>query len=210
MEKKKGSPKGQRKGRYSHRIEIDGEFAGESDALLLPKNHLRQGKIYNDFCILNQEFLRYVMSVKLSTQEYRILMFLLAHMDVKNRIIIDAEMIEYNLKINATNVNKYIKKLEKYKIIYKRNLGYRKGAEVQLNFDVIDPNPVVNFDLISPHMAFKDKGNFDNVSNHKSMMRKDQPYIKQHNIHGDIDYINPSTGEIFHVQRLTDQTKWKK
>lgn len=185
---KKGSPKGQGKGRYSHRIEIDGEMAGENDALLLPKNHLKQGKMYDDFCILNQEFLKYIISLKLSVSEYRILMFLLSYMDKQNKIIIDAEMIEYHLGINATNVNKYIKKLEKHKIIYKRNLGYRKGAEVLLNFDVI-----------SPHMAFKNKGSFENVSEHKSLMRKDTPYIKQLNLNGDLDFINPDTGEVFHV-----------
>jgi predicted transcriptional regulator len=186
----KGSPKGQKKGRYSHRIEIDGEFAGETDAILVPKNHLKQGKLYIDFCVLNQEFLRYVMSLKLTASEYRILMFLLSYMDQKNRIIIDAEMIEYHLEINQTNVNKYIKKLEKYKIIYKRNLGYRKGAEV-----------LINFDVITPHMAYKDKNTHENVSHHKELMRRDLPYVRQCNINGDVDFINPDTGEVFHVTK---------
>lgn len=183
---KKGSPKGQPKGRYSHRIEIDGNVAAEHDAVMLPKNHLRQGKLYNDYCILNQEFLKYILSIKLNISEYRILLFLLSFMDKENKIIIDSEMIEYHLGINSTNVNKYIKKLEKHKIIYKRNLGYRKGAEVLLNFDVI-----------SPHMAFKNKNNHANVHQHKMLMGKDVPYIRQRNISGGIDLINPDSGEVF-------------
>ena len=183
---KKGSPKGQKKGRYSHRIEIDGHVAAEHDAVMLPKNHLRQGKLYNDYCILNQEFLKYILSIKLTISEYRILMFLLSFMDKENKIIIDSEMIEYHLGINKTHVNKYIKKLEKHKIIYKRNLGYRKGAEVLLNFDVI-----------SPHMAFKNKNNHANVHQHKMLMGKDVPYIRQRNISGGIDLINPDSGEVF-------------
>ena len=56
-------------------------------------------------------------------------MFLLSYMDMDNKIIIDSEMIEYNLGINHTHVNKYIKKLQEKKIIYKRNLGHtqKKG-----------------------------------------------------------------------------------
>ena len=131
------------------------------------------------------------MSLKMTANDYKVLMFLLSYMDKRNRIIVDAEMIEYNLGINQTNVNKHIKKLEKYKIIYKRNLGYKKGAEV-----------LINFDIMSPHMAYKDKNKFENVSNHKNQMRKDVPYIKQHNTNGELDYVNPDTGEVFHTKAI--------
>ena len=187
---KKGSPKGQKKG-IEHRIYLNAEESKEYDVPVIPRNHLKQGKLYDDFCILNQEFLRYIMSVNLSKNEYRILMFLLSYMDTRNRIIIDAEMIEYHLQISCTHVNKYIKKLQESKIIYKRNLGYNKGQEV-----------LINFDVISPHMAYKDKNAFENVSKHKDEMRKDVPYIKQMNMNGNLDYINPSTGEIFHTKAI--------
>lgn len=187
---KKGSPKGQKKG-IEHRIYLSEESKKEYDVPVIPKNHLKQGKLYDEFCILNQEFLRYIMSMNLTKNEYKILMFLLSYMDQRNRIIIDGEMIEYHLGINATHVNKYIKKLQDHKIIYKRNLGYRKGQEV-----------LINFDVISPHMAFKDKNNFANVSSHKDEMRKDVPYIKQMNTEGNLDYVNPNTGEIFHTKAI--------
>jgi predicted transcriptional regulator len=186
----KGSPKGQKKG-IEHRIYLSDEESKEFDVPVVPRNHLKQGKLYDDFCILNQEFLRYIMSITLSKNEYRILMFLLSYMDKRNRIIIDAEMIEYHLKIGASNVNKHIKKLQDNKIIYKRNLGYNKGQEV-----------LINFDVISPHMAFKDKNAFDNVSHHKDEMRKDIPFIKQMNLNGNLDYINPNTGEVFHTKAI--------
>lgn len=185
---KKGSPEGQKKG-IEHRIYLNDEDSKEYDVPVIPKNHLKQGKLYDEFCVLNQEFLRYIMTLNLAKSDYRILMFLLSYMDGKNRIIIDAEMIEYHLGINKTQVNKHIKKLEDNKIIYKRNLGYRKGAEV-----------LINFDVISPHMAFKDKNKFENVNEHKQQMRKDVPYIKQHNINGDLDYVLPATGEVFHTK----------
>ncbi len=186
---KKGSQKGVKKG-MKVTFETDGDLAHEHDFIPIKKNHLKQGKIYDSFCILNQEFLKYILSCKLSISEYKILMFLLSYMDMDNKIIIDAEMIEYNLGIGSTNVNKYIKKLQDKKIIYKRNLGYRKGAEVLLNFDII-----------SPHMAFKNKNNHDNVAKHKSLMRSDLPYVKQANlITGGVDLINPETGEVFHEE----------
>lgn len=196
---KKGSPKGQRKGRqsaWSHTIEIDGDVAQEHDVLPLPKNHLRQGKLYDDFCVLNQEFLKYLWNLKLSISEHRILLFLLSFMDKDNKIIIDSEMIEYHLGINSTNVNKYIKKLEKHKVIYKRNLGYRKGAEVLLNFDII-----------TPHMAFKNRNNYENVNSHKTLMRKNLPYIRQKNIDGTIDLINSDTGEVYYSEKSLPENR---
>ena len=184
---KKGSPKGQKKG-MEVTYKVDGETIGEWNAPM-PKNALRQGKIYDDFCILNQEFIKYVLSCDLTKNEYKVFMFLLSWMDQENKIIIDSEMIEHHLGINQTHVNKYIKKLQDYKIIYKRNLGYRKGQEVLLNFDII-----------SPHMAFKAKNNRENVNKHQQLMwQKESPYIKQVNIKGEIDYVNPDTGEIFHT-----------
>lgn len=186
---KKGSAKGKKKG-LEITYKFDGEQAENHEVIPLAKNHLKQGKIYDSFCILNQEFLKYILSCKLTKNEYMILMFLLSYMDKENRIIIDSEMIEYNLGIGATNVNKYIKNLEKKKIIYKRNLGYRKGAEVLLNFDII-----------SPHMAFKNKNNFENVQQHKKLMHSDLPYIKQKNAFtGATDLIHPNTGEIFYEE----------
>lgn len=183
---KKGSQKGQKKG-IEFTYKIEGEDVENVKTIALPENHLRQGKLYKDFCILNQEFLKYVISCKLKISEYNILMFLLAYMDMDNKVIIDAEMIEHHLKISASNVNKYIKSLQAKKIIYKRNLGYKKGAEVLLNFDII-----------SPHMAFKNKNSRDNVTKHKIMMHNDLPYIRQKNAFtGMIDYVNPDTGEIF-------------
>ena len=186
---KKGSPKGKKKG-IKHTFEIEGSNVEDYDVIPIQKNHLRQGKIFNDFCVLNQEFLKYILSCKLTISEYKILMFLLSYMDMENKIIIDAEMIEYNLGINATHVNKYIKKLQEKKIIYKRNLGYRKGAEVLLNFDII-----------SPHMAFKNKNNRENVSNHKKLMVADIPYHRQKNLlTGGTDIVNPDTGEVLYEE----------
>ena len=186
---KKGVQKGSKRG-FEISYKFEGEDAENFDLIPKPKNHLKQGKIYDDFCILNQEFLKYIMSCKLTKNEYNILFFLLSYMDKENKIIIDAEMIEYNLGISSSNVNKYIKKLQNYKIIYKRNLGYRKGAEVLLNFDII-----------SPHMAFKNRNNFDNVQKHKRIMQNDIPYHRQQNLlTGGLDLINPETGEVFHSE----------
>ena len=47
---KKGSPKGKKKGiEYSYKF--DGEQAENYETIPLPKNHLKQGKIYDSFCI---------------------------------------------------------------------------------------------------------------------------------------------------------------
>lgn len=190
---KKGQEKGTKRkyqSTFQHVLSVNGEDVGDYEGKLLKTNHLRQGKIYNDFCILNQEFLRYIMTLELTKNEYRVLMFLLSYMDKDNKIIIDAEMIEYHLGIGTTNVNKYIKRLESFRIIYKRNLGYRKGQEVLLNFDII-----------SPHMAFKNANKAENVTDHKRLMSaNERPYARQMNAFtNQIDFVNTETGEIFHT-----------
>ena len=184
---KKGPEVGSKR-KYEHTISIDD--IDEYDVNVVSKNHLKQGKIYNDFCVLNQEFLKYILHLKFTKVEYDILFFLLSYMDHQNKIIVDAEMIAYNLGVNQTNVNKYIARLVKNKVIYKRNLGYRKGVEVLLNFDII-----------SPHMTFKAKNNKENVDKHVQIMRsKEIPYIRQINLFSNaVDYIDPDTGEIFHT-----------
>ncbi len=185
---KKGIPKGTKR-TYQHTITVDGEDIGDYQPKLVKSNALRQGKIYEDFCVLNQEFLKYIMHCNLTKNEYQVLMFLLSYMDRDNKIIIDSEMIEHHLGINKTHVNKYIKKLESHRIIYKRVLGYRKGSEVLLNFDII-----------SPHMVYKNPNNKEKVGQHKELMAsKGKPYLKQRNMFdGGVDYVDHETGEVFH------------
>ncbi len=189
---KKGPKKGSKR-TYEHHIKIDGENMGDYTPKLVKTNYLKQGKIYDNFCILNQDFLLYIMSSNLTKNDYKILMFLLAYMNQDNRIIIDSEMIEYHLGINKTVVNKHITKLQKLKIIYKRNLGYKKGQELLLNFDIM-----------SPHIAFKNANNQATVSDHKRLMsNKEKPYLQQTNAFtNEIDYINPETGEVFHTSPI--------
>jgi hypothetical protein len=188
---KKGPKKGSKR-TYEHTIKMDGEEIGNYEPRLTKRNHLKQGKIYDDFCFINQEFLKYILSIKLTKNEYSILLFLLSYMDNDNKIIVDAEIIEYHLGIGKTNVNKYISKLEDKKVIYKRNLGYKKGQEVLLNFDII-----------SPHFAYRNPNSQEKVSSHKSLMNiKESPYQKQTNAFtNEIDYINPATGEVFHTSK---------
>tara|TARA_B100000683_G_scaffold266785_1_gene299587 strand:+ start:296 stop:871 length:576 start_codon:yes stop_codon:yes gene_type:complete len=185
---KRGVKKGSKR-TYQHTITVDQEEIGDYEAKLTKSNPLRQGKIYDDFCVLNQEFLKYILHCKLTKNEHQILLFLLSYMDKDNKIIIDAEMIEYHLKIGASNVNKYVKTLEEKKIIYKRNLGYRKGAEVLLNFDII-----------SPHMVYKNPNKKEKVTEHKELMSSNPvPYIRQRNLFDNsIDMVDPETGEVIH------------
>jgi predicted transcriptional regulator len=184
---KRGVKKGAKR-TYQHTITVDGEEIGDYQPNLKKSNPLRQGKIYEDFCVLNQEFLKYILHCDITKNEYKILLFLLSYMDRDNKIIIDSEMIEYHLKIGASNVNKYVKTLENKKIIYKRNLGYRKGNEVLLNFDII-----------SPHMAYKNPNKQEKVTEHKQLMNAKQvPYQKQTNMFGDVDLVDPDTGEVIH------------
>jgi len=190
MSKKKGSPKGQTKG-MKVSYEVDGENIGEWNQPT-PKNHLRQGKIYDDFCVLNQEFLKYVLSCGLTGIEMKLFIFLLSYMDYDNKIIICPIIANRQLGISESNFNKYIKKLEGRNLILKRALGYKNGSEVMLNFDVI-----------SPYAAFRNKNNKNNVEAHQLAMRNiPAPYIKQTNINGMIDLINPETGEVFHESKI--------
>lgn len=158
---------------------------------LLKNNHLRD--LYKDYCILNQEFLRYVLSCSnLTGTPLKILIFLISVMDKENKVLTDYKEIGTALKMNPKQADNGLRALVKAKIVIKR-----KG------FDVFRRNEIaLNYDILNPQLAFKNKSTKQNVAFHKALMNQETPYIKQYNTDGHLDFVNTETGEIFITKRL--------
>ena len=163
-------------------INIPNEEADDVTAGLLKNNHLRG--LYKDYCILNQEFLKYVLSCGLTGKQYTILMFLLSQMDKENKVLINNKMLSDQLKMNEKAVIRDMGKLIKTGIIIRQKLGVSR-YEIEINYD-----------MINPYMAFKNKASRENVSAHKKLIEQEKPYIRQTTIEGKVDYIN-SNGDVF-------------
>ena len=75
-------------------ISIPNEEAENVTAGILKKNHLRG--LYADYCILNQEFLKYITSLKLKPAEYRILFLVMSEMDKENKVLLNNDLFMKN------------------------------------------------------------------------------------------------------------------
>jgi DNA-binding Lrp family transcriptional regulator len=151
--------------------------------------------LYADFCILNQEFMSYVVSCNLSKVQLNMVFFLMSEMDRDNKILINNEILVKRLGATEKTIIEAIKKLTEKKIILKQKLGVAR-YEIQ-----------VNYDMINPQLAFKNKATKENVKAHKNLIRQETPYIKQENLFGDIDLLHPDTGEVFYTYPNSNENK---
>lgn len=164
-------------------FDIPNDEAQNVTAGLLKTNHLRG--LYTNYCILNQEFLKFIVSVKLKPAEYRILFLLMSEMDKENKVLLNNELIVKKLEMTEMTVIQAIKGLVFNKIIVRQKL------------DVMRYEYELNYDIINPQFVFKNKSSKENINKHKQLMEQEAPYIKQYNIDGNIDLINKSSGEVF-------------
>lgn len=164
-------------------FEIPENEQGSVTAGLLKNNHLRG--LYDDYCILNQEFLSYVVSCKLTAIQSRMLFFLMAGMDKENKVLLNNQILIKEIGGTEKSIISSVQTLEKYKIIVREKLGTAR-YEYQIRYD-----------MINPQMAFKNKSSRENVTQHKALMNQETPYIKQYNTDGNLDFINTDTGEVF-------------
>ena len=154
---------------------------------MLKNNHLKG--LYSDYCIVNQEFLRYILSLKLSGIPSNVIFLFLSQMDKENKILINNQILMKTLNVSEPSVIKALKTLEEKKVIIKV-----KYAMSKYQYEI-------NYDCINPQFAFKNKSTRENVIKHKALITQETPYIKQYNIDGDVDLINSSTGEVFDTQK---------
>ena len=162
---------------------IPNEEAENVTAGLLKTNHLRG--LYSDYCILNQEFLKYVVSSHLTAVQMKMIFLLMSEMDKENKVLLNNDLLIKRLKTTKMSVIESVKKLVFLKIIVRQKLDVSK-YEYQINYDILNPQ-----------MAFKDKSTKENITKHKALMSHETPYIKQYNTGGDIDLVNIQTGEVF-------------
>lgn len=169
-------------------FEIPQEEADNVTAGLLKTNHLRG--LYNNYCILNQEFLTYVVSCGLTAIQSRLLFFLMAEMDKENKVLLNNDLLTKRLGATERSVITATKKLQELKIIVRQKLDVQR-YEYQINYDILNPQ-----------LAFKDKSSKENVNRHKALIKEQTPYIRQVNIYNEVELINSDTGEVFETQKL--------
>ena len=170
-------------------FEIPNDEIGNVTAGIFKVNHLKG--LYQDYCILNQEFLKYVISLNFTAREYKIFLFILAKMDNGNKVLLANQFIADQLGLDETNVSRVINKFVREKIILKKRYGTSK-YEVLLNYDVLNPQ-----------MVFKGKSSKDNLEMHKAIIAKEGPYVRQSNIFGGVDLVNRD-GVIFDTYNLIE------
>lgn len=168
-------------------ISIPNDEAEDVTAGILQKNHLRG--LYSDYCILNQEFLKYVVSCHLTGLQTNMIFLLMSEMDKENKVLLNNDIFIMKLKATKKTVINAVNKLTELKIIVKQKFGVSK-YEYQINYDILNPQ-----------LAFKEKGTKDNVYKHKVLIKQETPYLKQYNTDGDIDFVNTMTGEVFATEK---------
>lgn len=174
-------------------FEIPAEEVENVTAGLIKIQH--QKGLYDEFFTLNQQFLKYVLTIGLKGKDWDVFIWLTSKMDYGNKILVNQEFICESLnrtrsqKISQGQVSKALKKLRDNKVILETKYN---TAKYEVGF---------NYDIINPQMAFKGKATKKNVKEHKKLIGQETPYIKQYNINGDIDLIVPSTGEVFGNQK---------
>lgn len=166
-------------------ITIPNEEANDVTAGIIKNNHLRG--LFSDYSVINQEFFNYVISCNLTGRQSKILFFILASVDLENRVILNNEVISKVLNINPTNVSREVNFLTEKKIILKKKA---RNHTYQLS---------INYDMVNPNFIFKNKATKENIKQHKALMEQEKPYIKQENLFGEIDMLNPNTGEVFYT-----------
>lgn len=169
-------------------FEIPNEEAENVTAGLIKNNHLRG--MYNDYCILNQEFLKYVLTIGLKGRAWEVFIFLLYRMDKENKILLNNNVLSKTLNQSEGQISKAISVLLKHKVILRQKLSTCK-YEYELNYDILNPQ-----------LAFKNKSDKLSVKKHKALINQETPYIKQYNTDGNIDLINSNTGEIFETKKV--------
>lgn len=152
--------------------------------------------LYEDFFIINQKFLKYIVLKNLTGRQSKILFYLLSEMKQDNRIITNGRIIAEALNIQHTNVLKDIKILEDYKIIYRRKLGMWQ-TEIGINYDVIE------HDIVNPMLGYKGPANTEKIAAHKTKIDALTPFGISKNLKEGIrQYYDKETGEVFHTDKI--------
>lgn len=169
-------------------FEIPDDEADNVTAGLLKKNHLKG--MYQNYCILNQEFLTYVVSCGLTALQSKMLFFFMSEMDKENKVLINNELLMRRLNAGEKSIITAVKKLQSLKIIVRQKLDVKR-----YEYQVV-------YDILNPQLAFKNKSSRDNVKKHKALIAQQSPYIRQINIYGEVELINSDSGEVFETQKL--------
>ena len=94
---------------------IPNDEAENVTAGLLKNNHFKG--LYSDYCILNQEFLKYIVSSHLTAVQMKMIFLIMAEMDKENKVLLNNDLFIKKLKTTKKSVIEAEKKLVALKAV---------------------------------------------------------------------------------------------
>lgn len=166
----------------------------DGEHLNIKRNNPLKG-LYQDYFIINQRFLKYVIARDLTGRQSKILFYLLSEMANKNRIVTNGRIIGENLGIEQSNILKDLKVLEVYGIIFRQKLGMYQ-TEIGLNYELVE------HDMVNPLMGYKGSANSKFIQEHKEKIQGLTPYATIDQLkEGKVDIVDKTTGEVLYSEK---------
>lgn len=168
----------------------------DGEHLNIKRNNPMRG-LYEDFFILNQKFLKYVIARNLTGRQSKILFYLLSEMQQQNKIVTNGRIIGEALTIHQSHVLNDLKVLEDYGIIFRHKLGMYQ-TEIGLNYDAIE------HDMVSPLFGYKGASNSKQIQDHRDKINALTPYAEVQQLkEGKTDFVDKKTGEVLFSEKKT-------
>lgn len=166
----------------------------DGEHLNIKRNNPLKG-LYEDYFIINQKFLKYVIARDLTGRQSKILFYLLSEMEHKNKIVTNGRIIGEALGITQNNILNDLKVLEIYGIIFRQKLGMYQ-TEIGLNYDLVE------HDMVNPLMGYKGSANSKYIQEHKEKIKGLTPYAEIEQLkEGKIDITDRATGEVLYSEK---------
>lgn len=166
----------------------------DGEHLNIKRNNPLKG-LYQDYFIINQKFLKYVIARDLTGRQSKILFYLLSEMEHKNKIVTNGRIIGECLNIKQTHVLNDLKVLEVYGIIFRQKLGMYQ-TEIGLNYDLVE------HDMVNPLMGYKGSANSKYIQEHRVKIQGLTPYAEIAQLkEGKTDFVDKATGEVLYSEK---------
>ena len=167
----------------------------DGEQLNIKRNNPMKG-LYEDFFVVNQKFLKYVISRNLTGRQSKVLFYLLSEMEQQNKIVTNGRLIGEALNIRQSHVLDELRKLEEYGIIFRKKLGMYQ-TEIGLNYDSVE------YDMVSPLLGYKGASNSKQIEEHKGKIQALTPYAEIEELkENKVDIVDKKTGEVLYSEKM--------
>lgn len=147
--------------------------------------------IYNNFATINLDFLKWLITKKLTARKYKIFLYLLTKMNFNNRAVITNRELQDELKIDKGDLSRDLRDLIDKGVLLRSKVGAR-SYEIRLNYETR-----LNLDsiYINQQAVYKGKRTTQNIKDHKELIERNSPYYSQPDLFGGLSIVDKKTGE---------------